>query len=115
MRRTIQTLDVVIREATGQDTRTYAAEKLYEPVGMDHTDFGNLFDDDDGELSELMGEPVMLKTMRRLSFTGVVFPKRTPARRREALMRSAEETKTQTGPRPLRPQHHSETLYCVGK
>ena len=44
-------------------------------VGMDHTDFGNLFDDDDGELSELMGEPVMLKTMRRLSFTGVVFPK----------------------------------------
>jgi CubicO group peptidase (beta-lactamase class C family) len=34
----IQTLDVVLREATGQDVHAYAAERLYEPLGMDHTE-----------------------------------------------------------------------------
>lgn len=33
----IQTLDVVLREATGENAADYATEHLYEPVGMDDT------------------------------------------------------------------------------
>lgn len=34
----IQTLDVVLREATGVDTVDFAAQRLYEPIGMDHSE-----------------------------------------------------------------------------
>ena len=33
----IQTLDAVLRDATGQDPAAYAQERLFEPLGMDHT------------------------------------------------------------------------------
>lgn len=34
----IQTLDVVVREATGEDTHAYAADRLFAPVGMDDSE-----------------------------------------------------------------------------
>jgi CubicO group peptidase (beta-lactamase class C family) len=33
----IQTLDVVLEQATGEDTATFAADKLLGPIGMDHS------------------------------------------------------------------------------
>lgn len=48
----IQTLDVVLREATGQDTHELAAERLYEPIGMDDS---ALTTDDAGNTRTFMG------------------------------------------------------------
>jgi CubicO group peptidase (beta-lactamase class C family) len=33
----VQTLDAVLRSATGKDPATFAAERLFGPLGMDHT------------------------------------------------------------------------------
>ena len=41
----VQTLDAVLREATGTDPATFAAERLFAPLGMDHT---RMTDDDSG-------------------------------------------------------------------
>ncbi len=61
----IQTLDVVLREATGQDTHTFAAENLYEPIGMDHSEMST---DATGNTRTFMGLKTTCEDLARFGY-----------------------------------------------
>jgi CubicO group peptidase (beta-lactamase class C family) len=61
----IQTLDVVLREATGQDTHAFAAENLYEPIGMDHSEMTT---DTTGNTRTFMGLSTTCEDLARFGY-----------------------------------------------
>ncbi len=61
----IQTLDVVLREATGVDTVDFAAEKLYEPIGMTHSE---LTTDSAGNTRTFMGLQSTCEDLARFGY-----------------------------------------------
>lgn len=61
----IQTLDVVIREATGTDTATFAAERLFEPLGMDDS---RMTTDKAGNTRVFMGLQSTCEDMARFGY-----------------------------------------------
>jgi CubicO group peptidase (beta-lactamase class C family) len=63
----IQTLDVVIEEATGMPTRDFAEEALFDPIGMDDTELST---DPSGNTNTFMGAQT---TCRDLARFGLLF------------------------------------------
>jgi CubicO group peptidase (beta-lactamase class C family) len=66
----IQTLDVVLREATGGRTAEFAAERLYEPIGMGHSEMTT---DQTGNTRTFMG---LQSTCEDLARFGYLFLRR---------------------------------------
>jgi CubicO group peptidase (beta-lactamase class C family) len=61
----IQTLDAVIREATGTDTATFAAERLFGPLGMDDS---RMTTDQAGNTRVFMGLQSTCEDMARFGY-----------------------------------------------
>ncbi|HET6953858.1 MAG TPA: serine hydrolase [Acidimicrobiales bacterium] len=61
----IQTLDTVIREATGTDTAAYAADKLFAPLGMAHS---TMTKDAAGNTKVFMGLQSSCEDMARFGY-----------------------------------------------
>jgi CubicO group peptidase (beta-lactamase class C family) len=61
----IQTLDVVLREATGVDAADFAAERLFEPIGMDDTEMTR---DNSGNPLIFMGLQSTCRDMARFGY-----------------------------------------------
>jgi len=61
----IQTLDVVIEEATGQDTAEFAEERLFGRLGMDHTEMTR---DNEGNPLIFMGLHSTCRDMARFGY-----------------------------------------------
>jgi CubicO group peptidase (beta-lactamase class C family) len=61
----IQTLDVVLREATGQDTHDFAAERVFAPIGMDDS---LITTDDSGNTRTFMGLQSTCEDLARFGY-----------------------------------------------
>lgn len=61
----IQTLDAVLRAATGEEPADLAAERLYEPVGMDHT---RMTADEAGNTRMFMGVQSTCEDLARFGY-----------------------------------------------
>lgn len=61
----IQTLDAVLRKATGQDTAAYAQEKLLDPIGMTHS---KMTKDPAGNTLTFMGLQSTCRDMARYGY-----------------------------------------------
>jgi CubicO group peptidase (beta-lactamase class C family) len=61
----IQSLDVVLRTATGQDTHTFADERLFEPIGMDDSEIST---DVAGNTRTFMGLQTTCEDLARFGY-----------------------------------------------